>query len=284
MQATYRDFARKWLCLAQARQTLPAGELYVGRSISEARKASQRLGADLRFVSTGFGLVDEQQLLPHYDLTVARGSEGLQEVINDRPFSATRWWKAINEAQGAPAPISQMLDRDATCHIFLALSKAYLALIQDDLARISERNGSRLRIFTSIEGARGIPDHLRNCTLPYDDRFDGVDSPNPGTRSDFPQRAMQHFISHVFEPNDPDLAREKNAVVDQMNQYTARAIPSRIRKSDDELLALMDLHWERAKGQASLMHRVLRDDLLIACEQKRFAGLFRHLKQQRVAS
>lgn len=283
-QGYYEDFARKWLRLAQTRQTLPAGELYVGRSISEARKTSQRLDADLRFASTGFGLVGEQQLLPHYDLTVARGSQGLQDVISDRPFSVTRWWKAINEAKECAAPISQLLAHDTACHIFLALSKTYLTLIQDDLMQISECNGSRLRIFTSGDGTKVVPDHLRSSVLPYDDRFDGINSPNPGTRSDFPQRAMQHFVSLIFRPNDPDLAREKSTVVDLMNQLTVRVIPPRIRKSDDELLALMDLHWDRAKGKASLMLRVLRDDLLIACEQKRFAGLFRHLKQQRVAS
>ncbi len=280
----YEDFARKWLSLAQGRHTLPAGELYVGRSISEAKKTSKRLNADLQFTSTGFGLVGEQQLLPHYDLTVARGRHGLQEIISDSSFSVTRWWEIINEAQGCATPISQLLVSDTACHIFLALSKAYLTLIQDDLAQISESNAPRLRIFGSTDGTRVIPDHLRDSVLPYDDRFDGINSPNPGTRSDFPQRIMQHFVSHIFQPNDPDLAREKDAVIGLMNQLTVRVIPARIRKSDDELLALMDLHWDRAKGKSSLMLRVLRDDLLIACEQKRFAGLFRHLRKLRVAS
>ena len=283
-QGTYEDFAQKWLNLAESMPLLPAGELYVGRSIVEARKASWHLDANLRFVSTGFGLVDECQLLPRYDLTVVGGSRALQEAISDKPFSATRWWNAINEAQGRVAPISQLVATNTTDQIFLALSKAYLTLIQDDIAQISERNGSRLRIFSSVEGSKVIPTHLRDSVMPYDDRFDGINSPNPGTRSDFPQRAMQHFVTQVFQKDNPDIAREKSVVLDLMNQFTARTIPPRTRKSDDELLALMDLHWERAKGQASLMLRVLRDDLLIACEQKRFAGLFKHLRQQRVAS
>ena len=280
----YDDFARKWLSLARTRPTLPAGALYVGRSVSEARKASQHLDADLWFTSTGFGLVEEQQPLPHYDLTVVKGNRGLADVINDPTFSPTRWWQAINKARGRPTPISQLLDCNSRSHVFLALPKAYLCLVQDDLAQISERHRSRLRIFTSVDGRRAIPDGLKDNVLPYDDRFDGLDSPNPGTRSDFPQRVLRHFVSQVFQPNDPDLAREKAAVHCLMNQLTARVIPPRIRKSDDELLALMDLNWDRAKGRASLMLRVLRDDLLIACEQKRFAGLFRVLKQQRTES
>jgi hypothetical protein len=280
----YDDFAHKWLSLAQARPTTPAGGLYVGRSVSEARKAAQHLNADLRFISTGFGLVEEQQPLPHYDLTVTKGSRGLADVIQDSPFSPARWWHAINKAQGCPTPISRLLNGDSRCHIFLALPKAYLCLVRDDLARITKLDKSRLRLFTSVEGRQVLPDHLRDNVLPYDERFDGLSSPNPGTRSDFPQRVMRHFVSQIFQPNNPELTGEKTAVLELMNQLTVRTIPVRIRKSDDELLALMDLNWDRAKGKASLMLRVLRDDLLVACEQNRFAGLFRNLKQQKSES
>jgi hypothetical protein len=69
-----------------------------------------------------------------------------------------------------------------------------------------------------------------------------------------------------------------------MRRHKVRDIPPRERKSDEELMEIMDLNWGRARGQASLMLRVLRDDLLIACEQKRFAGLFRHLKERRAVS
>lgn len=277
----YDDFARRWLSLAQARPALPAGGLYVGRSVSEARKAAQHLNAGLWFTSTGFGLVEEQRCLPHYDLTVAKGGPGLEDVIQDPSFCPSRWWRAINNAQGCPIPISQLLNGDSQRYVFLALPKAYLRMVQDDLARISEADKTRLRIFTSVDGRQATPDHLRDSVLPYDERFDGTSSPNPGTRSDFPQRIMRHFVSQVFQPNHPDLTQEKTAVLDLMNQLTARITPPRVRKSDNELLVLMNLNWDRAKGQASLMLRILRDDLLIACEQKRFAGLFRNLKQQR---
>ena len=57
-----------------------------------------------------------------------------------------------------------------------------------------------------------------------------------------------------------------------------RAQPSRKRLSDDEILKVIDAHWDKAKGQSGLMLRVLRDDLNLACEQGRFKHLFHAAK------
>ncbi len=282
---THQELAHQWRTKSLAIGTrIPAEELYVGRSVFEAKSAAKHLNANLYFSSTGFGLVADREYLPNYDLTISNGRGNIRTAIINETFSPTLWWAVINQAKSQPTPILRIAKNSDTI-LFISLSRNYLEMIHDELLSISRKYGiDRLRIFTSRDGAQSLADVLKPAWIPYDERFDGIGSPNPGTRSDFPQRVMRHFVTEIYRPRFPNLTREKKKVVDLMNQLTARVIPARIRKSDDELLALMDRHWDRAKGQASTMLRVLRDDLLVACEQKRFAGLFKQLKQQRTIS
>ncbi len=274
--------AQRWLTLSSVHPwRTTAGDLYVGRSISEARKAASHINADLFFASTGFGLVSDTSALPPYDLTVASGNSSLQDVVIESPFNACDWWHAINAELGSPYPISSLLSKKTTSIAFVALSRPYLKLIHDDLAKIAPKDTCRLRIFTSPSSAGVVPTHLHNSIMPYDKRFDGIDSPNPGTQTDFPQRAMRHFVCDIFLPEHPDLERECLEVNKTLSQLTFRQLPKRSRKTDIELITIMNEYWDRTNGRAHLMLRLLRDDLAIACEQKRFALLFRTLRQRR---
>lgn len=277
-----QSVVQHWLALSKMHPCrTTAGNLYVGRSISEARRSASHINAQLFFASTGFGLIADAVTLPPYDMTVAISDSGLQGIITNKPFNASDWWSAINAASGSPSPISSFFLQDATSTVFVALSRPYLKLIHDDLAMICPKDTYRLRIFTSPGSTRIVPSHLHHCVVPYDERFDGIGSPNPGTRTDFPQRAMRHFVCNIFHPDQPDLKQECLDVSKTLAQFTKRCLPKRSRKTDKELIAIMNEFWDRADGRAYLMLRVLRDDLAIACEQKRFAILFSNLRQQR---
>jgi len=61
-------------------------------------------------------------------------------------------------------------------------------------------------------------------------------------------------------------------------------LTKRDRRLDDiELAAVIRHYWDETDGSATRMLRLLRDEMGIACEQKRFAVLFRQLKQQHEA-
>lgn len=282
LPGTYAETARSWVGLSK-RETIkvPANHLYIGRPVKEAKAAASKLSAELHFVSTGFGLVHETTTLPNYDLTVIRGSSSLESTVTDPVFSVTKWWRAINQARGVAFPIRQLLSEYPSAVFLIALSRTYLLMIQDELGTLDHCDIQRLRIFTSADGARVIPPQVIHAWIPYDERFDGHGSPNPGTRSDFPQRVMNHFVHHFFNPEALDLETEKTQVLNLLSQHSIRQHPERVRKSDEELMEIIHQYWNHAQGQASRMLRVLRDDLLISCEQKRFAGLFRIAKQQR---
>ncbi len=92
---------------------------------------------------------------------------------------------------------------------------------------------------------------------------------------------MNHFVHHVLKMHLPDLEGEKQQVLNLLSRHSVRQHPDRQRKTDTELIEIIHKHWDQAQGKAQKMLRVLRDDLLISCEQKRFAGLFRTAKQKR---
>lgn len=282
LPGSYAETARSWANLAHHEASkVPANYLYVGRPIKEASTAAAFLNAPLHFISTGFGLIHETTLLPNYDLTVARGHNNLESTITDTPFSPKKWWHAINRVRGSASPLQQLISDHPNAVFLIALSRTYLLMIQEELGAISPSDVPRIRLFTSTDGTRTIPEDILPAWVPYDERFDGHTSPNPGTRSDFPQRVMNHFVHHVLDRRSPNLDTEKQHVLNLLSQYSVRQHPERLRKTDIELIEIIHKHWDQAQGQASKMLRVLRDDLLISCEQKRFAGLFRTAKHQR---
>lgn len=282
LPGSYSETAISWTNLAHREEVkVPANHLYVGRPIKEACAASAHLNAPLHFISTGFGLIHEATALPNYDLTVARGSKSVETIITEVPFSPGKWWHAINQTRGNASPLRDLISIHSNAIFLVALSRVYLQMIKGELDALSPLDAPRIRLFTSTDGAREIPESMLTAWIPYDERFDGYASPNPGTRSDFPQRVMNHFVRHVLQKHAPNLETEKTQVLNLLKQFSVRQHPDRVRKTDSEIIAIIHKYWNHGEGQSSKMLRVLRDDLLVSCEQKRFAELFRTAKQQR---
>lgn len=156
----------------------------------------------------------------------------------------------------------------------IALSATYLRMIAEELGSLPLRTRSRFRVFT-LSPLSTVPEALRPFVLPYDSRFDGPDTPVPGTRGDFAQRSLAHFVDAVLahEPK-ADFDGHAEAVERLLSGLRRQSTPVRARKSDAEIIALIRRHSEKARGQSSRMLRLLRDDLGVACEQGRFRALF----------
>ena len=103
--------------------------------------------------------------------------------------------------------------------------------------------------------------------MPYDDRLESVDGYS-GTRADFPQRAMRHFVERL-EAQKLSLTNAHEAVTRSLRRY-----------SNQEITRLIREQWETADGRSTTLLRYLRDEAFVSCEQSRFAQLFRSVRDE----
>jgi hypothetical protein len=249
-----------------------AGELYVGRSISEARQAAASVAAPLYIASAGHGLVHGDELIPSYDVTVtAAPNNSLYQCLLRLQAAPAAWWQALVDAFGAQRSLAGLIKTSKNALVLLAVPAAYLELLADEFALLSDDEVRRLCIVTSPHGASSLPSRLQSSVLPYDERLEGFDG-YAGTRGDFPQRALRHFVE-VVRGHAMPLEQAREQVRAAMAALRKPVLPERQRKSDEEIIALLRQHWHRLNGSATALLRYLRDDALVACEQSRFRTL-----------
>jgi hypothetical protein len=266
------QLARDWVQrLTAASRHQPAELFYAGRSFREARLTALSLELPLYVVSAGLGLIRSVDLVPAYDLTVS--DEAFANQLSSLRARPSDWWLALCRAL-AQENISNLVARIVPTCLFVALPASYLRLVKDDLARIPAAQVERLRIFTSPSGFAEIPPHLRIAVLPYDERLEG--SSRAGTRSDFPQRAMAHFVLDL-NAAAADLYESRKVVQKALGELKVPTLPMRRKQTDQELRELMRSNWQRFGGQSTRLLRFLRDEAKVACEQGRFRSLWLEL-------
>jgi hypothetical protein len=224
------------------------------------------LGAPLKIVSAGLGLVDSDAEVPAYEATIAPGSP--DTISSHLDVTPERWWAALKSCQQFEWPVGAQL-------LLIAASGSYLKMIEQDLLELPV---DRLRLFTRADAGR-LPIQLRSAVMPYDDRLDASDG-RPGTIADFAQRAMAHFAEQVL-PCAPAGGLEDHIglVLSRLSPLTAPAKRVGRKATNEEIKAAIAIHFEAVGGQSSQMLRKLRDELGLACEQSRFRNLFRSVVQ-----
>lgn len=256
-----------------------AGDLYGGRSISEARRTADSLSVPLYIVSAGHGLLRADDNIPSYDVTVTPDSENpLHRCFVRLGRSAADWWPALIQAFGRQRSLNDLVTGAPKSLILLAVPSVYLTLLSHELANLSDAAVARLRILTSSHGASTLPARLQSSVMPYDERLEGM-AAYSGTRSDFPQRALRHFVT-VLAGHALPLEAARQKVLEAMFSLRKPVLPERQRKTDDEIILLLRQNWERLNGSATALLRYLRDDALVSCEQSRFRSLRQHVLAQ----
>jgi hypothetical protein len=250
--------------LSQAEATTAAKNIYGGRAFVEASEAARLAGGSLLVVSAGLGLINAETLAPGYSLTTTRRDPDC--ILDKTREPATAWWAAVQ----ASSPIQTSALETETGLILAALPAAYLSMVADDWSAWPEERLTRLRLFTKEQPTVGSS-ALRAAWMPYDDRLDVVGEPHQGTQGDFAQRAVRHFASTI---GGGVIEDDRRAVAAALAGLTARSIPARVRMSDSEISEIIERDWDVVGGRSNTMLRRLRDDLLVACEQSRFQGLF----------
>lgn len=250
----------------------PVQTLYQGRTIADTAASAAHLDSSWYVVSAGLGLVRSDQPVPAYECTVAAGSELIRRLERSGATTAD-WWSAITASQ--PHPLSRLIARSPT---LLALPSTYLRMVHEDLAHVSVAKARQLRIFTSTAGAQFVPGHLADCVMPYDDRLESVPS-YAGTRSDFAQRALRHFVEALEAA--PLSLEEARAKVTAALVRRARPLRTRGRRmSDDDIRRTLTDQWVRHAGSSTRLLRYLRDEAGISCEQKRFSRIWQALSAE----
>ena len=273
------DWVRK---IRNEQETFYAKNLYCGRGFSEILKIKSNASARVWIISFGMGLVYDDMPIPPYQLTLTRTSEDsiLNKVSSN--FNPSEWWKGINQQlHGISDPISNIINNNKDTIFVISVSQAYLDLIISDLFSLQHQDLSRVRIVGPPQPIK-LPYQYRHLWMPYDDRFDGPESPNPGTRSDFSQRIARHFIENVLIPYPMSSAEEQCKLVDNFMGTMNRAKQVKRRSlSDNEIANIITINWDLANGSSTRMLRVLRDKEKVACEQGRFATIFRKIRSER---
>jgi len=253
-------------------KTLPAevrmDQLYAGRGFALAVRAAADSEAKLCVLSAGLGLVEASQRLPSYGLTVTRGySDSLPEKISGE-FNVTAWFSAILEG-----PYSRRWTDifGQSGRILLALTHPYAQMIGASLLESSADALSRIRIF-GARLAEVLPEALWPAIAPYDARLDAI---IPGTRVDFSQRALFHFVNTVLPSAAASDRQSDFAMVEAaLSDATAPERPRRPRRSDEDILQLIVARLETQSGIGRILH-ALRSEEGVACEQSRFSRLYR---------
>jgi len=269
------DLARQWQRQVQAAKESDlraAAEVYAGRSISEARQTAEALSSPLFIVSAGHGVLHGDDQIPAYDVTVSAAPDNtLHRCLLRLEKSPADWWQALVEAFGARRSLTDIIARSAPATVLLAVPSAYLDLLACELAGLGDADLKRLRILTSAHGASRLTARFEQVVMPYDERLEGLNA-YAGTRSDFPQRALRHFVT-VLHGHALPLESARQQVLDAMAALQKPVLPERQRKTDDDIVALLRQNWQRLRGSSTALLRYLRDDALIACEQSRFRTL-----------
>lgn len=251
-------------------------DLYCGRGFSEAKKAADQLNAEHWIISAGLGLVHVDHEVSAYDLTVSgQGHTSIRPKISDSPFNAEKWW---NELSNNIPPLSTLIKSKPDSLIIFAVPTNYFQMVSADLESLTTEQLQRVRIIGPT--ITSLSNTFQSLRLPYDYRLDGPNSPIPGTRSDFPQRAAHHFAQHIWPKSKAGTTEKHIHLVNlSMGKMEYPSIPNRTRKTDSEITELIIKNWKKSSGFSTRMHRILRDEELVSCEQKRFRKLFHNVKQ-----
>jgi hypothetical protein len=231
-------------------------------------------------LSAGLGIIDWQDLVPAYSLTVSPDSRE-NVLAKIRPVvSASQWWHESSRFSpqfSIAAAVTRLLGEREL--VLLTLPNTYLRMVQKQLLALTAQTLSRLRIFTAA--IVGIDVRLTPLVMPYDNRLDGSDSQLRGTISDFAARALRDFIETIL-PTCPtaDSTRHRELIEHRIKAWAKPVRPQRQRQSDEEVMVLMQLHWRHSGGSQSRMLRFLRHDLGKACERSRLGALYEKVRLQ----
>ena len=151
-------------------------------------------------------------------------------------------------------------------------------MVEGALLEFEQTTPGRLRIF-GMSLDRCLPSQLRYAYMPYDARLETLGP--AGTRTDFAARALLEFVRHISL--ERDAATQANAVEQRLAPYAFPAARAQ-RRGDDETLRVEIRSLITAGVRGTRVLARLRAERGWSCEQRRFAGLYKQILNEEVAS
>lgn len=273
--------ANEWATrVKESISTNAARDVYAGRSFVELKAAQSLVSADLVIISAGLGIVRGQQKIPNYGITVSRSaSDSIFKKIEGKAQSS-EWWSHLQKTMGATFDLNS-IDFGTYDLVLMIMSKNYAKMVSSDLSLMSEDVIKKLRVFgVGINSL--IPLKLRDNILSYDQRLNGPDYDHPGTMTDLPARCLLDFCQQMQGNSEigRGLQYDKEFVEGRLTGMRYPEVFDRKVCTDDEVKLFILEHWDTNKGNVNKTLRLLRDKGF-ACEQTRFANLFRSVKHEK---
>ena len=254
--------------------THSVSQLYAGRGFGLAEGAAASVDARLYVLSAGLGLVASDSQVPVYGLTVASGHAESISARVQGDFDPAAWFEAL-----LLGPHSlQWADTfgEGRGRVLIALTRPYAEMVGSSLRALPAHALTRLRIFGASLSAF-LPSEVHCAVMPYDARLDAI---TPGTRADFSQRALDHFVREIAcRTGYQDIEADNEAVRRALAKVTAPERARRPRQTDDEILHLIRKRLKFQSGIARVL-RAIRDQDGVACEQSRFSRLYRAVVEE----
>ena len=238
-------------------------DLYQGEAWQQVRGLAddaRTAGHDVRLLvaSAGLGLRDVSTRAPAYAATFATGHA---DSVASGTQNLRDWWGHLGSLESSMSLVQDVGDR-----VLLVLSETYARSMDDDLERLARRGGDLLL----VGGARHIDGLPR---LPADG---SLRASLGGTASSVSIRMARRWLqrSNGSALYDARAASEWTTWARSVAQIESY---DRTPMTDDEISALIDqIILDDPTISATRALRRIRDDG-VACEQKRFGGLFRAL-------
>jgi hypothetical protein len=283
-KGSLKEVMKEWKRrLGEADDRVMAMNLYQGRAYCEAIKAAQLADTPLRVISAGMGLITETDLIPPYSLTISSGHADSisNRIVGGAEFSPPQWWSALRSVGIGSRSLAETVAKAKETHFVLAVSSAYLALVEEDLLKLRKRDLDRVRLI-GPRRKEEVHEDLQRIHMPYDSRLDGRKSPIRGTESDFPQRAARHFMELTLRMRKkPTLERHRATVLRALRRLPYKKAIVRSKLPEKQLRRVVTKALRGADWHWSVALRTLRDDLNVACEQGRFQKLCKDIMRNR---
>jgi hypothetical protein len=262
----------------------PAIELYSGDHWSVARSLpveaqSNDIDVKLWVCSAGYGLIKADSAIAPYSATFAAGFADSISRNDALPNSeqSMRWWKLLSDwdgpSGGTARTIAELARQYSNSPLLIVGSGTYIRAMENDLKSAAQSLVDR-SLLLIVSASSSVP-VLEHALIPCDARFQSVVG---GARQSLNIRVARKIVSEIRH----DKIR---------SDYVSRKFKSTLLRQDAIVIynrrPMTDVeitHFIKSKltRSADLTHsrllRILRDSDR-ACEQSRFAKLFKKFKE-----
>lgn len=274
MQEWQSRTSRNW------KKSVRVADLYAGDHWANVRAfESSYFAIDVWVCSAGYGLIHFDDRVAPYAATFSRShpdSVAANLPESDRLSAAQQWWKATysrwrSHFGGRPRSLTDLIAAYPKRSLLVVASDNYMRAITEDLRQGVSGLADADQLAIVCAGVQNL-DGLDRNLVPCDAR---MQSAMGGARRSLNTRLAAKILRESRQP--PRAASLQKRYQKLLNEQPPLEKFNRQQLSDDEVKAFIRKQLRTSpKSQHSPLLRVLRDSNM-ACEQKRFANLYRQV-------